>query len=105
MDRVALLLNEVASVLHELPQRDHRVIIYVEPVVRRPGLHGNQNNTGVQLLLENLKISLTTKSLLNTFNVNKHFSLVLEVTFKEYLVEVILKPKYETSNSLVPTCC
>lgn len=109
MDRVALFLNEVTSVLHELPQCDHRVIVYVEPVVRCPGFHGNQNNTGVQLLLENLKIKVTLIKYTHFTHKHliwKHFSLVLEVTFNEYLVEVKFEFKTQnTKQSIVPIQC
>lgn len=52
--RVTFLLDKVFPIFHELPQRDHRVVVNVELVVGRPRFHGNQHNPGVQLLLENL---------------------------------------------------
>ncbi len=53
--RVAFLLDEVFSILHELLQRHHGVVVDVELVVGRPSFHGNQHNAGVKLFLENLR--------------------------------------------------
>lgn len=52
--RVAFLLDEVLTILHELFQRHHGVVVDIEFVVSWPRLHGNQHNAGIKLLLENL---------------------------------------------------
>lgn len=51
---VTSLLDEVLTILHELFQRHHGVVVDIEFVVSWPRLHGNQHNAGIKLLLENL---------------------------------------------------
>lgn len=53
--RVTSLLDEVLTILHELFQRYHGVVVNIEFVVSWPCLHGNQYNAGIKLLLENLR--------------------------------------------------
>lgn len=55
MHRVTFLLDEVFSILHELPQGHHGVVVNIELVVSWPRFHGNQHNPGAKLLLENLE--------------------------------------------------
>ena len=55
MHRVTLLFDEVSSVLHELLEGHHRVVVDVEPVVSCPGFHGNQHYSCVELFLEKLE--------------------------------------------------
>lgn len=52
--RVTFVLDKVLPIFHELPQRDHGVVVDVELVIGRPRLHCDQHNPGVELLLENL---------------------------------------------------
>lgn len=52
---VTFLLDEVLTILHELPQRHHGVVVDIEFVISRPRLHSNQHDAGVKLLLEDLQ--------------------------------------------------
>lgn len=55
VNRVAFLLDEVFSILHELLQRHHGVVVDVELVVSGPCFHGDQHNPCIKLFLENLE--------------------------------------------------
>lgn len=57
VNRVASLLDEVFAVLHELPQGHDGVVVDVEFVVCRPGFHGNEHDSRVELLPEDLRES------------------------------------------------
>lgn len=54
MDGVAALLDALLAVLHEVAQREQRVVAHRDPVLRGPGVHGHQHDASVELLLVDL---------------------------------------------------
>lgn len=54
MDDVALVSDVVLPVFHEVLQRDQWIFHDWHLIFRGPGLHGNQHNPCVQLLLVDL---------------------------------------------------
>lgn len=54
---IAALLHALPPVLHKVPQREERVIADGDPVLRRPGFHGDQDYASVELLLIDLDTS------------------------------------------------
>lgn len=54
MDDVALLFDAVLPVFHEVLQRYQWIFHYWHHIFRGPGLHGNQHDPRVQLLLVDL---------------------------------------------------
>lgn len=54
MNSIAAFLDALLPVLHEVAQGEQGVIAHRDPVFRRPGFHGHQDDAGVELLLEDL---------------------------------------------------
>lgn len=54
---VAAFLDALLPVLHEVAQGEQGVVAHGDPVFRRPGFHGHQDDTSVELLLVDLDTS------------------------------------------------
>lgn len=54
VNSIAALLDALLPVLHEVAQGEQGVIAHGDPVFRRPGFHGHQDDAGVELLLVDL---------------------------------------------------
>ena len=54
---VAAFLDALLPVLHEVAQGEQGIIAYGDPVFRRPGFHGHQDDARVELLLVDLDTS------------------------------------------------
>lgn len=61
MHSVAALLDALLPELHEVSQGEQGVVADGDPVLRRPGFHGYQDDAGVELFLVDLKKGLTRK--------------------------------------------
>lgn len=57
MNGVAAFLDALLPVLHEVTQGEQGVVAHRDPVFRRPGFHGHQDDASVELLLVDLETS------------------------------------------------
>lgn len=57
MNSVAAFLDALLPVLHEVAQGEQGVVAHGDPVFRRPGFHGHQDDASVELLLVDLDTS------------------------------------------------
>lgn len=57
MNSIAALLDALLPVFHEVAQGEQGVIANGDPVFRRPGFHGHQDDASVELLLVDLDSS------------------------------------------------
>lgn len=60
MHGVAALLDALLPVLHEVSQGEQGIVAHGDPVFRRPGFHGHQNDASVELVLVDLETSKLT---------------------------------------------
>lgn len=60
MHSINALLDALLPVLHEVTQGEQRVIADSNPVFRRPGFHGYQDDASVELFLVDLKEIIST---------------------------------------------
>ena len=57
MHSIAALLDALFPVLHKVTQGEQGVIAHGDPIFRRPGFHGHQDDASVELLLVDLDTS------------------------------------------------
>lgn len=57
VDSIAAFLDALLPVLHEVTQGEQGVVAHRDLVFRRPGFHGHQDDTSVELLLVDLNSS------------------------------------------------
>lgn len=74
MHSINALLDALLPVLHEVTQGEQRVIADSDPVFRRPGFHGYQDDASVELLLVDLKEIISTWLCILTWYVINHLS-------------------------------
>lgn len=70
VNSVAAFLDALLPVLHEVAQGEQSVVAHRDPVFRRPGFHGHQDNAGVELLLVDLVLSKGRETHQHTTAVN-----------------------------------
>lgn len=58
---VAALLDALLPVLHEVAQGEQGVVAHRDHVFQRPGVHGNQHDASVELILVDLLSSKNRK--------------------------------------------
>ena len=54
VNSVTALLDALLPVLHEVAQGEQGIVAHGDPVFRRPGFHGHQDDASVELLLVDL---------------------------------------------------
>jgi len=54
---VAAFFDALLPVLHEVAQGEQGVVAHGDPVLRRPGFHGHQDDASVELLFVDLETS------------------------------------------------